>query len=357
MKKVRITDVFKAAYFECTKDTKQQYNNQLKKFALFIYVDRKTITRPDIIKAFSWLLESCSKGQVNLILKEYTTYLTKQKLSKYTINRYVANVGAIIEAAFEIGFIDWTPPKVRPFKVSTTPTKDTSGPSFEAVLEIIEQAKKGWGMNNKRNPAILSLMLYMGLRACEICRLKYGDIDLKNKTIAVLGKMRETPETFIIPDACIDPLKYYIKHRDKRKNELFRAICYHKRTLKTQELSHIDIYNMVAKVSSKAGHPTTPHAIRHTALTTAAKHMGEKNLGVDYLLKFSRHTSLTHLSRYLDTTREHKQTIANLIKTKEDEPTKQEAQAPDSEAMPTKEQYNLMMKQLAEINEKLSNQN
>jgi len=63
---------------------------------------------------------------------------------------------------------------------------------------------------NLRLKAILSLLIFQGLRQIEITRLNVSDIDLKNKTANILGKGRDDKELVHLHSIAVKVLKEYL---------------------------------------------------------------------------------------------------------------------------------------------------
>ena len=75
-----------------------------------------------------------------------------------------------------------------------------------------------------RDKAIALLMLYGGLRSCEVLQVKLGDVDLAAKTVRVYGKGARERVVPVDEDALRMVDRYLLHERpDSEQSELFLA--------------------------------------------------------------------------------------------------------------------------------------
>lgn len=151
-----------------------------------------------------------------------------------------------------------------------------------------------------RDKAIALLMLYGGLRSCEVLRLKLGDVDLSAKTVRVFGKGARERVVPVDEDALRMVHRYLLHERpDSEQSEIFLVGKGPRRgrPLTAEGLRRLFRYHrMRAKV------PTgNPHRLRHTYATNLAE------AGVDaYVLRdLMGHAHLDSSLAYVHLTAAH----------------------------------------------------
>jgi integrase len=139
---------------------------------------------------------------------------SNQHLSKSTLNKMKITLSQIYNTAIANRMVDFSP--LMAVKIKSTHTKEVKQTfTYEEIEEIKKQAI------THRNGLPVSILVYMGLRASELCGLKYEDIDLDNHTMsikractslkgmAVIGetKNKTSNRTIPIPEELMEMLK------------------------------------------------------------------------------------------------------------------------------------------------------
>ena len=347
MKKLTLKDVFRAAFSELGQETIKQYSYSYRVFARYVYINEKTISRPDTFKCFDWLLNQ-DRGQVYLILKTYREFLLKIKKYKHrSINKEIFSINTLLNNAYNIGFIDWAPRKLKPLPIPEKQLKNMQGPPPDIFDKIMAQAEAQPGLWNKRDPAILAMMYYMGLRTIEITRIPFTGINLKEKTVTFIGKGRSSEGTYSIPEPCIPYLKNYLRFRDQRKSPLFRTIDPRSKRFLPHGISRRVIYDTVSRLSEKAGHKINPHALRHSNVNLVISEIAKKGLGIDYLQAWTRHKDIKELDFYFDHPDVKQKAVSSMI-------SKDIGKQKDIEPVPTEDdKFAMILKELAELKAKM----
>jgi len=130
----------------------------------------------------------------------------------------------------------------------------------EEVQNLLKQPNKRYP-TGLRNKAIMSLMLYCGLRLSEIVNLKPGNLNLTKGKLRVESGKGEKDRDLAVPDYLNDLLESWRNIRPKSK--------YFFSTLKGKKLSDRYIQQMVKRYAQKAGitKKISPHVLRHTYAT------------------------------------------------------------------------------------------
>lgn len=178
-------------------------------------------------------------------------------------------------------------------------------------------------ITNKRDYAIILLMITSGLRIHEIASANINDIKNKNgyKVLYILGKGHETKEDYIIiTDFVYSAIMEYLKTRKDQNESLF--ISNQIKPISTRQLERI-INNYFVKLGIK-NERLTAHSLRTTTATMNYK----QGATLEEIKTLLRHKSInttlmyTHLLERENNNCEQK--ISNLIQTliREDEKQK-----------------------------------
>lgn len=121
-----------------------------------------------------------------------------------------------------------------------------------------------------RDKAIALLMLYGGLRSCEVLQLKLGDVDLAAKTVRVFGKGARERVVPVDEDALRMVHRYLLHERpDSERPEIFLVGKGPRRgrPLTAEGLRRLFRYHRI-RAEVPAGNP---HRLRHTFATNLAE--------------------------------------------------------------------------------------
>jgi site-specific recombinase XerD len=113
---------------------------------------------------------------------------------------------------------------------------------------------------DRRDLAVLELLYAAGIRVSELCGLNRSDIDLRARTVTVVGKggkQRRVP----IHDAAVDALRTWLEDgRDDMEGPSEAAFV----NRRGARLGPRDVRRILDRRSAS---PTHPHALRHTYAT------------------------------------------------------------------------------------------
>ena len=113
---------------------------------------------------------------------------------------------------------------------------------------------------DRRDLAVLELLYAAGLRVSELCGLNRSDVDLRGRTVTVLGKggkQRRVP----IHDAAVAALRAWFEDgRDAMEGPAEAAFV----NRRGARLGPRDVRRILDRRSAS---PTHPHALRHTYAT------------------------------------------------------------------------------------------
>lgn len=215
-------------------------------------------------------------------------------LSIATKNKYLATAKIFLKEANRQGFLpaDITQ-NIKTFSQSKKHKRDglndeEIGKLTEAMRELPETPA------NTRLKAILSLLVFQGLRQVEVIRLDVKDIDFISKTAFIQGKGRDDKEPIYLHPETIKALQAYLKTNKIADGALFTS---QSNNNKNQRLTTRAIRDIVKKTLNDLGIEKTTHGFRHYFTTTLIKTYKGDLLEV---AQYTRHRSLEMLQVYND---------------------------------------------------------
>ena len=159
--------------------------------------------------------------------------------------------------------------------------------------EQIENIRK-YVAENKRNIAIIDILLSSGIRVSELVRLNRSSINLNSRTCIVFGKGSKQRETYFDVRTKIE-LENYLKTRKDKNRALF--VTSHKKT-KHGAYTRLTV-NSVEKMIREIGTKTEienvhPHRFRRTMATRAI----DKGMPIEQVQVLLGHTKIDTTLRY-----------------------------------------------------------
>lgn len=216
--------------------------------------------------------------------------ILKGKTSASTVNRRLATLRSLTQTARNMGVIEW---ELRIPNLKARAYRDTRGPGREAYRRMLALVAGRGGSKAARDGAILHLVYDLALRRGEVVGLEVVHVDLQRGAVSVLGKGRTEREWLELPQETLEALAVWLAMRGPEDGPLFTSYSHAQRG---KGLSDGGLYWLVRQVSTAAGARTSPHGLRHSAITDALR-MGHSPVDVQ---RFSRHASLNTLQIYYD---------------------------------------------------------
>lgn len=185
-----------------------------------------------------------------------SNYSENQNISKVTID----NVRRVISSFFtwlEVENYIVKSPARRIHKVKITKTiKEVYS---DETIELIKQ-----NTANKRDLAIVDLLISTGIRVGELVKINFLDIDFENRECIVLGKGNKQRKVYFDAKTKIH-IKQYLKTRNDDNEALFVSLM---KPFKRLEISGVEI--LLRKIGKKIGlEKVHPHKFRRTLATKA----------------------------------------------------------------------------------------
>lgn len=147
---------------------------------------------------------------------------------------------------------------------------------------------------NTRLKAILSLLVFQGLRQVEVTRLDVKDVDFISKTAFIQGKGQDDKEPINLHPETVKALQGYLKSNKIADGALFTS---QSNNSKNQRLTTRALREIVKETLNALGIAKTTHGFRHYFTSTLIKTYKGDLLEV---AQYTRHKSLEMLQVYND---------------------------------------------------------
>lgn len=291
----RLVDAFLSGRNE---KTLQAYRRDLEDFQAFLGVET-------LDEAASRLLGN-GHGAANETALSYRADLVDRepKLAPATINRRLSALRSLVKLARTLGFVPYSL-EVR--NVESQAYRDTRGPGRDGVLRIVNELERRLDAKGKRDRAVVRLLYDMGLRRVEVVRLDLADLELEAGTVAVLGKKRTEKEPLTVPEETKAALESWLEARGTEPGPLFTNFD---RAGKGNRLTVRSVNRIVKELGLAVGLKTTPHGLRHAAITEA---LDKTNGNLRAVARFSRHRDMRTLRVYDDNREDLGGEVARLL--------------------------------------------
>jgi integrase/recombinase XerC len=252
-------------------------------------------------KSLHGILESLlgSREQAFVAVGKLRQGMIESGLAPNTINRRLATIRGLTRIARELGIIDWS---LEIKSVRKENVRDTSGPGIDRVRDMLAELNDT--AQGARDRAILALLSTMGLRRAEVTSLDLSD--LQESRIRVQRKGSLGYVTLSVPDATRDAINAWVKFRGERPGPLFTS--FDRAGKGDGRLTG----RSVARITNQKG-GCSPHALRHTAITTAIELAA--GIGVEFTecRQFSGHRHVDTLLIYRDEVRNTQGQLADAV--------------------------------------------
>ncbi len=255
--------------------------------------------KPELIRAQQQLDESLP----DIFVKEITHHHIRAFLihcqdvrenSKFALARKISALKAFFSFLLREDLIDSDPmerigrPKVNP---KDALRKHLDRDDVEQLLQYINRRSK----EPARNLALVSLLLFGGLRISELINLKVSDIRFGENFVRVLHGKGNKQRLVPLPDKVMSCLRTYLQERN------FPEAPFLFTDRKGNQLSRSSAYYIVKRLVKEVGLDSeiSPHKLRHTCATLLL----EAGIDLRYIQEFLGHSDIsttqiyTHVSR------------------------------------------------------------
>lgn len=273
---VSASDVLNHFFAGKSPNTVDAYRRDVEAFAKWLDMSTEA--------AVAWLLGNGS-GNANALMLRWMDYQTKQGKVSSTIARQLSALKSLVKLANMLGLINWQLSVEAP---TVEAYRDTRGPGVDGVQKLLKAC--GNDLQGQRDRTIVLMLVTLGLRRAELCRLCLKDYDQASGRLYVVGKGNKEV-TVTVPLATRKQLDTWIKSANIQNPDerLFFA-------MKTRRpLSFRGLWWIIHHLGERAGIKTWPHGLRHTGITT-----GLEKHDIRTVKRFSRHAKIETVLRYDD---------------------------------------------------------
>ncbi|MES2464989.1 MAG: tyrosine-type recombinase/integrase, partial [Armatimonadota bacterium] len=192
--------------------------------------------------------------------------------------------------------------------------RDTRGISLPLMKKLLDLPGTA-DVKGLRDTFLLRLAFENGLRRMEISALDVSDLQLRERRLQIRGKGRGTQKEFVdVSPRLIAAARAYLKASGHRSGPLFRNVSPNTAGRGAEgRLTPDGVYYVVSYYGRQLGLTLSPHRLRHTAITQAAK---EVNGDLMALLEFSRHKDIKTAQIYVDNVQAAQRKITNKLSRK-----------------------------------------
>ncbi len=232
-----------------------------------------TLMVRDMLKHIGKRAEDITLGDLN----RYKMYLsTKKKYSKNSLYLAVKAIGAY----FKFKGLD----TARGLSAPRRPKQMPKYLSEDEVKRLLEAARE-----DPRDYAIISLLVYSGLRVSELCNLRLEDVDFEERVIYVRSGKGDKDRIVVVSQPVIDAIENYLYTREDDMEYLFSS-------RKSERISRVQVFRIVKKYAEMAGikKDVTPHVLRHTLATTLLR----RGVDIRFIQQFLGHSSVATTQIY-----------------------------------------------------------
>jgi integrase/recombinase XerD len=189
---------------------------------------------------------------------------------------------------------------VRPLKTGPRLPRDAPVSDLRRLLEANEQEAQSVHVNQRRmgimDRAWVYLMLYSGLRTCEVRRLQMEDINFESKRIRIERSKGLKDRLVFMNSATLMALQAWLDARKTLKPPSNR-VFFHRRQPLTLRYCQVRLHSY----SQRAGVKITPHQLRHSCATLLLN-AGAPALSVQSLLGHEKLDTTLGYARLYDGT-------------------------------------------------------
>jgi integrase/recombinase XerC len=235
------------------------------------------------------------------VLRRYLAYLTTRGLARATIARKAASVRAYARFLRRNGVIDSDPGRF--LRAPKGGSRLPRVPRSDEARDLLEGVAGDESPAATRDRAVLELLYGAGLRVSECCELREADVDLRRRTVTVLGKgskVRRLP----LGEPALDAVREYLRTgrpalvRPESPDRLFL-------NLRGQVLTPRDARRVLERNPLAGGKILHPHSLRHAYAT----HLLEGGADLRAVQELLGHADLSTTQVYTHVTRDRLRSV------------------------------------------------
>jgi integrase/recombinase XerC len=199
-----------------------------------------------------------------LLLRRYLAYLSTRRYARATVSRKAAALRRYFAWMARRGAIEVDPAaRLRAASGNGRLPRVLDRAELSVLLDHPPASKEGSQAVRLRDDAVLELLYGSGLRVSELCGLDVGDVDLRARTVTVVGKgdrQRRVP----VHDRCAEAVRRWTSEGRPQMAGAQTPPGALFLNARGKRLGPRDVRRLVDR---RAPHPTHPHALRHSFAT------------------------------------------------------------------------------------------
>lgn len=224
-----------------SRHTVKQYTHLARNFLVFLDKPVSSVTPDDVEKYKSYLV-------------------TTKKYSKSSQHLAVNAIRLLLKSNNIPVPLNLTPPR-----------KSRKMPVYLSQKEASLLLKSS--RDDSRKHAIVSTLMYSGVRVSELCSLDLDDVDLDENILLIRSGKGDKGRIVVVPDDCTKAIRSYLRLRSKMAPPTKSLFVSNKKS--RYDTSTIE--RIIREVTQLAGikKRVTPHVLRHTLATSIMRNGGD----------------------------------------------------------------------------------
>lgn len=226
-------------------------------------------------------------------VRQYVSFLTTMKLAKRSITRKIASLRRYFGWQVRNGVVVGDPTSgVHTPSDSGRLPKVLTSEQLGALLVSTDSDAPQW--RTSRDTAVVELLYGSGLRVSELCNMDVNSVNVKARTILVMGKgarERRVP----MGEPSIDAVKIWMKFRRELMVDAGEPALF--LNTRGRRLTPRDVRRVI---DARSVAPTHPHALRHTFAT----HLLDNGADLRAVQELLGHRDVATTQRYTHVSKE-----------------------------------------------------
>lgn len=236
-----------------------------------------TAYQKDILDFFEFLESDFQVTDVkeveHIYIRSWIVFLNHKNIGNRSVNRKITSLKSFYSFLLKVGEVDKNPlSNQKSLKTAKKIMIPFNEREIEEAMLITDDTFSVF--EQKRNKLIIHLLYATGIRQAEIIGLRYKDVDLKGKTIKVLGK-RNKERILPVYKEVVNEIEEYLKERAQIIGDSDSFFVTKKGVKMYNALVYRIINSYFSKVTTKQ--KKSPHVLRHSYATDLVNNGADLN--------------------------------------------------------------------------------
>lgn len=216
-------------------------------------------------------------------LYQFLAYLKLERgITTITIGRYISSIRSYFTYLYELGKIKSNPSDK--LHKSKTRQNESVYLNLEEAILLLSNTQKRSKRHSRRNYAMITLFLNLGIRLAELVKMDFEDINWETRQIKIHGKGKKE-RILYLNNSCINAI---INYTDRRRGAVFLSE-------RGGRISRRDVQHIVKTELEAVGlEEYSTHKLRHTCATL----MYQNGVDIRLLQKILGHESIATTEIY-----------------------------------------------------------